>query len=87
MEHLTPGWSPADDELHVVHEEDVGGAVLIPEFLVLAGADVSDELVGKILPPDVDDLVVGVVLVDGVGDGVEQVGLAQTRLPVDEEGL
>ena len=41
VEHLLLGGVPPGDELHVVHEEDVGGAVLVPELLVLAGADVS----------------------------------------------
>ena len=87
MEHLLLGGVSPGDELHVVHEEDVGGAVLVPELLVLAGADVSDEFVGEVLPADVDDLIVRVILVDGVGNGVEQVGFAQTGFPVDEEGV
>ena len=41
----------------------------------------------KSSPPDVNDLVVRMVFVDGVGDGVEQMGLAQAGLPVDEQGV
>ena len=76
MEHLLLAALPAGDELHVVHEEHVGRPVLLPELLVPALPDGLDELVGEGVPLDVDHPVLRVVLVDGVGDGVEQVGLA-----------
>ncbi len=87
MEHLLHGGVLAGDELHVVHQKDVGGAELLPELLVAALPDGLDELVGEGVALDIDDAVVRVLVVDLVGDGVEQVGLAQARLPVDEEGV
>ena len=85
MEHLLLGGVPPGDELHVVHEEHVCRAVLGPELLVLPGPDVPDELIGKVLTSDIDDLIVRVIFMDGVGDGIQQVGLAQAGLAVDEE--
>ena len=87
MEHLLLGGVPAGDELHVVHEEHVGAPVLLPELRVAPLSDGLDELVGEGVPLDVDHLVLRVVFVDGVGDGVQQVGLAQTGLPIDEQGV
>ena len=87
MEHLLLGGVPAGDELHVVHEEHVGAPVLLPELRVAPLSDGLDQLVGEGVPLDVDHLVLRVVLVDGVGDGVQQVGLAQAGLPVDEQGV
>ena len=87
MEHLLLGGSPSGHELHVIHEEDVGGAVLVPELLVASLPNGLDQLVGEGIPFYVDHRQAGFVLMDRVGDGVEQVGLAQTGLPVDVEGV
>ena len=46
-----------------------------------------DQLVGEGVPLDVHHFVVGELVVDGVGNGIEQVGLAQAGLPVDEQGV
>ena len=78
---------PAGDELHVVHQEHVGPPVLLPELLVPALPDGVDQLVGEGVALDIDHLVAGVLLVDLVGDGVEQMGLAQAGLPEDEHGV
>lgn len=87
MEHLLLGGVPAGDELDVVHEEDIRRPVFVPELLVLACPNVPDELVGKVLSPDVDNFIVWMIFMDGVGDGVEQMGFAQAGFPVDEEGV
>ena len=75
------------DELHVVHKEHVGIAVFFPEFLIAPLPDGLDQLIGEGVALQVDDPVVRVVLVDAVGDGVEQVGLAQAGFAVDEQGI
>ena len=49
--------------------------------------DGGDQLVGELVALDVDDLGVGVLAADAVGDGVEQMGLAHTGGAVDEEGI
>ena len=87
MEHLLLGRVPAGDELHVVHQEHVGAPVFLPEFGVAALADGLDQLVGEGVALDVHHLIVRVVVVDGVGDGVQQMGLAQAGLAVDEQGV
>ena len=85
MEHLLLGGLAAGDELHVVHEEYVRRAVLLPKFGVAPFTDGLDELVGEGVALNIDDPVVRVVLVDLVGDGVQQVGLAQAGLAVDKQ--
>ena len=87
VEHLLLGGLAAGDELHVVHEEYVRRAVLLPKFGVAPLTDGLDELVGEGVALNIDDPVVRVVLVDLVGDGVQQVGLAQAGLAVDEQGV
>ena len=75
----------AGDELDVVHEEHVGGAEFLPELLVAALPDGLDQLIGEGVALDVHHPEVGAGGVDFVGDGVEQVGLAQAGLAVDEQ--
>ena len=78
----------AGDELHVVHQKQVHRPILVPEALhVVAVAQIRDELVDEVLAFDVHDPVVGVMFPHPVGDGVEQVGLAQPRLAVDKQGV
>ena len=71
-------------EMDVVDQEQVGHAEAVAEILelaVLQGVDVGDE---ELLAGGVDHGVAA-VLDDGVGDGLEQVGLAQPGAAVDEE--
>ena len=72
-------------ELDVVDEQHVGVAVAALERRGRVGADGVDVLVQERLGRHVAHLVVGVVLVDVVPDGVQQVGLAQPGGAVDEE--
>ena len=75
----------AGDELHVVHQQQRGLPVLLPKLGVFALADGGHQLVGEVVALDIHDLRVGVVLLQPVGDGVEQVGLAQAGVAVDEQ--
>ena len=72
-------------ELDVVDEEDVAVAVAALEGQGGRGPQGVDEVVHERLGGDVEDLAAGVVLGDVVPDGVEEVGLAQAGVPVDEE--
>ena len=72
-------------ELDVVDEQDVAVAVAALEGQGGRGAQGVDEVVHERLGGDVEHLAPGVVLGDVVPDGVEQVGLAQPRVAVDEE--
>jgi hypothetical protein len=72
-------------ELDVVDEQHVDLAVLALELTRGVRADGVDEVVEVRLGRDVADGVGRVVLPDVVGDGVEQVRLAQARHAVDEQ--
>ena len=74
------------DELDVVDEQHVGRvAVLAPEGVLGAVPDRLDVVVEERLGRDVADQEVGVVLPHEVGDGLEEVGLAQAGVAVDEQ--
>ena len=87
VEKFLLGGVLAGDELDVVHQKQVGVAVFVAEFEVFTAADGLDKLVGELLAPDVDDVVFRVLLLDAVGDGVEQVGFAQAALTVEKQGI
>ena len=75
----------AGDELDVVHQQNVGLAVLFVKLAHGALANRVDELVGELVALDVQRAHLRVRLLDVVADGVQQVGLAEARVPVDEE--
>ena len=88
MEHLLLGGALAGDKLDVVHQKHVGKPVFVPELLhILLLAQICHQLVDKLLAFDIDNMKLGMGLVDGVGDGIEKVGLAKARLPVDKQGI
>ena len=64
-----------------------GHPVLHPEILGAAGPDGGDQLVGELFAGDVHDDEVGVGALDLDLDGGEQMGLAQARPAVDEQGI
>ena len=67
----------AGDELHVVHQQDVRITVFIVKFQLFTFANRLDQGVGEIVAFDIDDFGPGIVLADGMGDGIDQVGFAQ----------
>ena len=67
------------EELDVVDQQDVDVAVATLEGGVGLVADGVDELVEEVLGRHVAHVVVLVVVVDVVPDGVQQVGLAESR--------
>ena len=85
VEKLLLGGFLAGDELDIVHQQQVGHAVLHPEVLGAAGADGGDQLVGELLAGNVHDNKIGVGALDLGLDGREQMGLAQTGAAVDEQ--
>ena len=80
---------PCSKRLHLVgHQEHVHVAVLGPEGLhVRLVPQVVDELIYEVLALGVHDAVPGVLALHPVGDGVEQVGLAQAGGAVDEQRI
>ena len=77
----------AGDELNIVHQQQVGLTVLLAHLGGFALADGVDQFVGEIVALHVCDLGVGVVAADHIGDGVDQVGLTQTGVTVDQQGV
>ena len=75
------------DELNIVNEEHVAGAVLISEFVHSLAGEGVDHLVGEVLALDVNDTNVSNLFLQLVCNGVKQVGLTQTAGAVDEERI
>ena len=67
----------AGDKLDVVHKQHVRLPVFQVEVLRSAGLDGGNQLVGEFLPLDVDDVGGGVVFVDFIADGIQQVGFSK----------
>ena len=87
MEHFFLGGVAAGDKLYVVHQENIGSPVFFPEFLIPALPDRLDQFIGECVAFDVNDAVVGIFFMDGVGDGVKQVCFAQTGFAVDKQRI
>ena len=85
VEELFLGGLLARNELDIVHQQQVGHAVLHPEVLGAARADGGDQLVGELLTGHVHDDEIGVGALDLGLDGRQQMGLAQTGATVDEQ--
>ena len=77
----------AGHELHVVHQQKVCLPVFGPEVAATACPNQLNELIDEVIALDVDDFSSRIILPDHVGDGVQQVGLAQTGIAVDQQGV
>ena len=73
------------DKLNIVNQKQVGAAVFVAEFKVFTVAHGFDEFVGKLVALDVDNAVIRMLLLDAVGDGIEQVRFPEAGLAVDEK--
>ena len=87
MEELLLETLLAFDELNVVKKENVNFAVALFEFGQSGLPDGIDVLVEELLGRDIANLVAGVVLADIVGNRLEEVGLAEAGISVNEEGV
>ena len=87
MEKFLLGLLLAGDELHVIHQQQVRLAVFFPHFGRFALPDGVHQLVRQVIALDVSDFRVGVVFPDDIGDGVDQVGLSQAGVAVNEQGV
>ena len=72
-------------ELHVVDEQDVDGAVLMPKLTHAGCGDGADHLVGELLRREVNDSLAREAVMHLMPDGVHQVCLAETYASVDEK--
>ena len=77
----------AGDKLDIVDEEQICHAVFAAEGLHVAFLDGGDQFVGEIFALDIDDAEIRMVLVHDIADCVQQVGLAQTGLAIDKQGI
>ena len=75
----------AGQELDVVDQKHVRLAVALAELLHRCRLDGGDRLVREFFTIHVNNVEIRVVLLDLNFDGVQQVRLAQTRRPVDEQ--
>ena len=85
MEELLLGLHLALQELDVVDQQDVDVPVAALEGAGLVVSDAVDEVVGELLGVHVADPDPGIEVLRVVPDGVQQVGLAEPGLAVDEE--
>ena len=85
MEELLLRGVFAGNELNIVDQEQVRAAVFEAELVVLAFAQSVDQLVGELVALDIDDVVVRMRFVNLVGNGIEQVRLADAGRAVDEK--
>lgn len=74
----------AGNELDIVHQEDVHGAVSIFKIIYTTSAYGLDEFVRKTFAGDVSNNSFLVRLEDVVADGLQEMGFSKSGAPVDE---
>ena len=75
----------AGQELDVVDEQHIRLAVFLTELLHRRRLDGGNRLVGEHFTIHVNDVEIRVIFLDLKLDGVQKVGLAQARRPIDEQ--
>ena len=85
VEKFLLGGFLAGDKLDIVNQKQIRFPVLAVEFNVLTGLNGGNQLVGKLVAPDVDNVGVGILLADAVGNGVKQVGLTHAGRAVEKQ--
>ena len=73
------------DELNVVNEKEIHGAVAIAETDHAIEAQGIDHVVGEFFSADVGEAKRGIALLHHVANGLHQVSLAQANSSVEEE--
>ena len=84
MEEFFLGGFFTGNELNIVDEEQISFPVLIAKFNIFTAADGGNQLVGKLVAFDIDNVGFGVRLANTVGNGVQQVGLTHTGRAVNK---
>ena len=75
------------EELNIVDQQDIGGAVFVMETCHIVAVDAVDQVVSEFFTGHINDVVIRMLLFDLVGDGVHQVCFSQTRWTVDEQRI
>ena len=73
------------NELDIVHQEKIRVPVLVTEFHHTALFQGSDQLGGELVTFGINDMEIGMLLLDDIGDGIKQMGLTQTAFSVDKQ--
>ena len=71
--------------MNIVDQKEVGIAIFIAKFKVFAASDGLNEFVRELVALDINDVIIGVLLLDAVGDGIEQMRLAEAGLAIDKQ--
>ena len=82
---LCPGLS--GQELDIVHQQDVNGAVLLAEEFHIAVAYPVDQLIGEFFAGYVEHALVGILLQDLMGNRVHQMRLAKPHASVHKKRI
>src|ERR1700676_4015453 len=85
VEELLRGTVLAREELNVVDQEDVHGAVLVTELAHASGGDRADHLVGELFGCQVNDPLARKTVVYLVTYRMHEMGLAKPHAPVEEQ--
>ena len=87
MEKLLLGLFFSGDELDIVHQQQGGLTVFLPELRIFSLPDGGDQLIGEIVALDVYDAGIRLAGADLVGNGIQQMGLAQAGVAIDKQGV
>ena len=87
MEEFLLGGFLAGDKLHVIDEKQVGFPVFVAEFNIFAALNGGNQLIGKLVALDVDNVGIGIGLADTLGDGIQQVGFANAGRAIQKQGV
>ena len=75
------------NRMDIVEKQDVDGAESVAHVPHLAFVDAGDDLVSEILGAHIEHLLIGLMRLYVVEDGKGKVGLADTRVSVEDEGV
>ena len=87
VEKFVLGGPLAGNELDIVHQQQIHAPVAGVEVIHRALLDGLDHLDGELIALHIGDLHPGGLGADVLADGQQQMGLAQARVAVDEEGI
>ena len=73
MEEFLLGGFFSRDKLNIINEEQVCFPVFAAEFNIFTALDGSNQLIGKLVALDIDDIGIGIASADAVGNSVQQV--------------
>ena len=85
MEKFLLGGFLTGDKLNIIHQEQIRFPVFGAEFDIFTVFNGVNQLVGELVALDVDNVGVGIFLADAVGNGVQQMGLANAGRAIEKQ--